>query len=94
MKPKRHFYIILIIVLILLIPLIAMQFTSEVIWSVFDFIIAAILLLSAGLGIELILRNVKTIKTRIIFSAILFAIVSIIYIKLAVGILETRFAGS
>ena len=94
MKPKRHFYIILIIVLILLIPLISMQFTSEVLWSVFDFIIAAILLLSAGLGIELILRNVKTIKTRIIFSAILFAIVSIIYIELAVGILETRFAGS
>ena len=94
MKPKRHFYIILIIVLILLIPLIAMQFTSEVIWSVFDFIIAAILLLSVGLGIELILRNVKTIKTRIIFSAILFAIVSIIYIELAVGIFESHFAGS
>jgi len=80
--------------LILSIPLIAMQFTSEVKWDFKDFIAAGILLLSAGLAIELVIRNVRknTIKT-VLFIIILLALF-LIWAELAVGVFGTPFAGS
>jgi len=80
--------------LILSIPLIAMQFTSEVKWDFKDFIAAGILLLSAGLAIELVIRNVRknTIKT-LLFIIILLALF-LIWAELAVGVFGTPFAGS
>ena len=51
------------VVIILLIPLIAMQFTDEVNWNLPDFIVAGVLLLGTGLACELVLRKVKNIKS-------------------------------
>ena len=48
--------------LILLIPLIAMQFTDQVAWSLSDFLIAGALLLSTGLTFVLAAR--KWLKYR------------------------------
>ena len=39
---------------ILLVPLVAMQFTDEVAWDLADFVVAGILLFGAGLAYELI----------------------------------------
>jgi hypothetical protein len=74
---------------ILLIPLIAMQFTNEVQWSVFDFIVAGVLLSGTGVTLELLLRKFKTFKTRFIAGAILFIIFFLIWVELAVGIFGT-----
>jgi len=86
--------IFIVTALILSIPLIAMQFTSEVKWDFKDFIAAGILLLSAGLAIELVIRNVRknTIKT-VLFIIILLALF-LIWAELAVGVFGTPFAGS
>lgn len=43
-------------ILLLLLPLVAMQFTGEVNWSVGDFIFAALLIGSVGLAFELTVR--------------------------------------
>jgi len=80
--------------LLLLLPLIAMQFTDEVNWSSFDFVLMGVLLLGTGLACELALRKAKNRTYRVVFiGAILFA-VFLIWAELAVGIFGTPFAGS
>jgi hypothetical protein len=54
----------LVTALVLLVPLVWMQFDSEVDWSVFDFSVAAILLATGGLLIELALRRPRTLLFR------------------------------
>ena len=79
---------------LLLIPLIAMNFSTEVDWKIFDFIIAGILLFVTGLCLELILRKIKSFKARIILGLALFLLLFLIWAELAVGIFGTPFAGS
>lgn len=79
---------------ILFIPLIAMQFSSEVNWDIFDFIVMGILLLSTGLLCELVLRKVKTTKNRIIICGAVLIILFLVWAELAVGVFGTPFAGS
>jgi hypothetical protein len=72
--------------LILLIPLIAMQFESGVNWSPFDFLVAGILLFGTGLAYEVVIRKVKSRTYRIgICIAIALAFLAI-WAQLAVGI--------
>ena len=94
LESKRLNYILLSVPLLLLIPLIAMQFTSEVVWSPFDFLIMGVLLLSAGLIVELVLRKVKERKHRIILCLTILIAFVLIWAELAVGIFGTPFAGS
>lgn len=91
----RRFYAILTLVLILLlIPLVAMQFTNEVNWSLFDFIAAGILLLGTGLAIELVLQKVKSRKNRILISGIIIVLLLLLWVELAVGIFGSSIAGN
>lgn len=93
MKNKRLAFILIFIVVVLLIPLIAMPFTNEVNWTLLDFVVAAILLLGAGLTLEFIMRKVKTSKLRIIFIIVLLIAFLLVWTELAVGIFGTPFAG-
>lgn len=86
MKNKRLLFIIIFIAIFLLIPLIAMQFTNAVQWTFFDFLVAAVLLFSTGLVCELVLRKVKKNKQRFIICLGVIALLTIIWIELAVGI--------
>jgi len=95
MKPKTRLLLILLTAVALLsVPLIAMQFTNEVQWTVSDFVVAGILLLGAGLVLELILRTIKKTAFRILTIAILLLVFLLIWAELAVGIFGTPFAGS
>jgi dolichyl-phosphate-mannose--protein O-mannosyl transferase len=80
--------------MLLLIPFIAMQFTNEVAWSLFDFVVAAILLLGTGLLCEFVLRKVNKTKHRLIICAIILALLVLTWMELAVGLFGTPFAGS
>ncbi|MDY0907135.1 hypothetical protein [Pedobacter sp. CFBP9032] len=80
--------------LILSIPLIAMQFTKEVNWTLSDFVIAAVLLLGTGLAIELVIRYVKIGLSRTILLVIILLLLFLTWAELAVGIFGTPFAGS
>ena len=92
-QNKRLIGIVLTVLLLLLIPLTAMQFTDEVNWTLFDFIIAAILLLGTGLSCELVLRKIKKINLRIAICVTLLAGLLLIWAELAVGIFGTPFGG-
>ncbi|TDQ32199.1 permease prefix domain 2-containing transporter [Zeaxanthinibacter enoshimensis] len=93
-QNKRLFTILAAVVAVLLIPLIAMNFSSEVNWNVFDFLVAGILLLGTGFTLELILRKVKSMRYRILLALALFVVFLLVWAELAVGIFGSPFAGS
>jgi len=93
MKNKRLIIIVLTSVFLLLIPLIAMQFTDEVNWNLFDFIVAGALLLSTGLMCELVIRKINKIKYRIAICVALLIVFLLIWVELAVGVFGTPFSG-
>lgn len=94
MKNKRLKIILALVAILLFIPFIAMQFSNEVAWSGFDFLLMGILLFSAGLLCDLIMRKVTRTKYRIALCIAILAVFLIVWAELAVGILGTPFAGS
>ena len=87
-ENKRFSWILLTVTLLLLIPLIAMEFTDEVNWTLLDFIAAGVLLLATGLMCELVLRKVKKTKHRIAICLAILAMLLLIWAELAVGIFD------
>lgn len=94
LRNRRLFAILSSILVLLLIPLVAMLFTNEVNWTIKDFILTGILLLSTGLVIEFVLRKVKTKQNRITILIIILILLVLIWVELAVGVFGTPFAGS
>lgn len=80
--------------LILTIPLIAMQFTSQVDWNLFDFIIMGILLMSTGLIYVLFIKKIKDSTKRLILGIVLLGAFLLVWGELAVGMFGTPFAGN
>ena len=93
-QNKRLKCIFIIIAALLLIPLIAMQFTKEVAWDVRDFAVMAVLLMGTGLMCELVLRKVKGTGRRIALCTGILIVLLLVWAELAVGIFGTPFAGS
>jgi len=93
MKDKRLILIVLTSVIILLIPLIAMQFTDEVNWTLFDFVVAGVLLLGTGIMCELVIRKINKTKYRIVACVALLVVLLLIWAELAVGIFGTPLSG-
>ena len=93
MQTKDITRIIIGAALILLVPLVAMQFTDEVKWDLRDFITFGILLVMAGLIFQLVMKKVSTKHRGVIAAAFIVAIL-LIWAELAVGVFGTPFAGS
>ncbi len=94
LQNRRLTYILAGAAVLLCIPFIAMKFTNEVNWNFFDFLVAGILLFGTGLVLEIILRRIKTKRSKIILSVILFLILFLIWAELAVGIFGSPIAGN
>ena len=71
---------------LILLPLVAMQFTSEVAWDGFDFMFAAVMFGSVGLGLELAVRRGNRAYTAATAIALLVSFLSIWFTG-AVGII-------
>ncbi|MDQ3550655.1 MAG: hypothetical protein M3413_03940 [Bacteroidota bacterium] len=93
-QNKRLLGIMLTIAVLLLIPLIAMQFTNEVDWGMLDFVVMGVLLFGTGLICEFVMRKVKKTEHRILIIAVILVALFLIWAELAVGIFGTPFAGS
>ena len=72
---------------LLMLPLVAMQFTPEVTWTASDFIVAGIILGSAGLGTEFLVRRSGSHAYRIGAVLVMLAIFLTIWSNLAVGMI-------
>lgn len=93
-KNKRLVKILIAVPILLLIPFFAMQFSSEINWTVFDFLVMGILLTITGVVLEMILRKVPNRENRIALIAIILIAFLLIWAELAVGIFGSPLAGS
>ncbi|MGB0829018.1 MAG: hypothetical protein ACPGO9_06040 [Flavobacteriaceae bacterium] len=82
------------LLLLLLIPLTVMQFSSEVNWSLFDFVIMGVLLLALGFSIRFIRNKKSVLKYPLLMIIAVVVLFFIIWAELAVGIFGSPFAGS
>ena len=76
--------------LILLLPLVAMQFTDEVNWSMADFAFAGALLIGTGLAFELAVRKTGDTAYRAAVGVALVAAFILVWVNGAVGIIGTE----
>lgn len=93
-QNKRLIGILLAVPALLLIPFAAMQFTNEVNWNLFDFVVMGLLLAGTGLVCEFILRKVPKKEHRLLLCSGVLLVFFLIWAELAVGIFGTPFAGS
>jgi peptidoglycan/LPS O-acetylase OafA/YrhL len=84
MQNKNILQIALVTALILLVPLVAMQFTDEVSWDVTDFVVMGALLFGTGLALHLVIR--KTGKYRVIAALAIVIAFLWLWVELAVGL--------
>lgn len=87
MKTKRIIRIAFITVFILLIPFMAMQFTDEVDWKLFDFVVAGILIFGAGITFELVSAKMNNTFYRAAAALTVLTALILIWVNLAVGII-------
>ncbi len=81
-------------ILLLMIPFIAMQFTGEVQWTLGDFVIAGLILLGTGLIIDFTIRKINQPSLRFILIALICIGFFLFWAELAVGIFGTPLSGS
>lgn len=93
-ENKRLVTILGAALFLLLIPFTAMQFSDEVNWSAFDFVVAGGLLFGLSLLIEFVLRKVKTTQSRALVLAAVLVSFLLLWTELAVGIFGSPLAGS
>ena len=79
-----------VIALILMRPLVAMQFTDEVVWGWADFAVAGALLFAAGLMYELVARTTDKIVYRVAVGVAVVAALLLVWMNLAVGIIGSE----
>ena len=90
---KRIPFIFLMILGVLLIPYLAMQFSQEVNWSVFDFMAMGFLLFAAGVTVDLIFGKAQAqYRWLIILGVVLLFL--LLWAELAVGVFGTPWAGN
>ncbi len=72
--------------LLLLVPLVAMQFTPEVRWSAGDFLVFGLTLAGVGAGLELAARQTADLQYRLAAGVALLSAFLVVWANLAVGI--------
>ncbi|MBK9155443.1 MAG: hypothetical protein IPM25_14720 [Chloracidobacterium sp.] len=86
---KRLIAILLTAGFLLLVPLVA-RFP----WGPFDFIVAGVLLIGAGVAIEIALRLVRGFWQRVAVCVGVLFFLLLIWAELAIGVIGTPLAGS
>jgi hypothetical protein len=75
---------------LLTIPLVAMQFTDEVVWTAFDFAAAGALLFGAGLAYRLVTRRCGNLAYRAAVGLAVAAALALVWVNLAVGLIGSE----
>ncbi|WP_026473453.1 hypothetical protein [Alkaliflexus imshenetskii] len=94
MRRKTIIIIIMSVLALLLILFAAMQFTDEVDWKLWDFVLMGLLLMGTGLLCGFALNRVKSLKYRIVICAVIVIMLILIWAELAVGVFGAPFSGS
>ena len=86
MSKKATIRIALATAAFLLVPLVAMQFTSEVDWALGDFVVAGALLVGAVVSYELVARKRSGRAYRAVIGVAVMALLLLVWVILAVGL--------
>ena len=76
-----------VVACILLLPLVAMQFTEEVAWNLADFVVAGVLLFGAGLTYELVARQAGNLTYRVALGVAVASALMLVWLVGAVGVI-------
>jgi hypothetical protein len=79
-----------VVAALLMVPLIAMQLSDDVNWSVFDFIVAGALLAGTGISYELVSRKGSNFAYRAGVGLALVASLFLVWANLAVGLIGSE----
>jgi hypothetical protein len=90
MKNKNMIRIVIAVAFLLLVPLVAMQFTNEVVWTLTDFVVAGILLLGAGFTYELIASKSGITVYRAAAAIAVGTALFLVWVNLAVGVIGSE----
>ncbi|TGE14542.1 hypothetical protein E5J99_15885 [Hymenobacter elongatus] len=90
MQPRNIARIALAIGFLLLIPLVAMQFTKEVVWDLFDFAVAGTLLFGTGLTYEVVASKGGNTAYRVAVGAAVAVVLLLVWTNLAVGLIGSE----
>ena len=93
-NKQRSFVIYGLAALVLVIPFIGMQFTQEINWSDFDFLIAGILLFGTAFCVDMVLKMEKKNAKRMFYIVLILLALFLIWAELAVGIFGSPVSGS
>ena len=91
---KRKGINILITLTILILPFLALQLSNQVNWSLLDFVLMGILLVSLGFVVNRLLNKSKRAISRWGLITLAILVFLLIWAELAVGIFQTPFAGN
>lgn len=90
MQNKRIIGIALGTAFILMLPLVAMQFTNQVVWTLADFAAAGALLFGTGLTYELVAKKWDNIAYRVAVGVALAAGLLLVWMNLAIGLIGSE----
>ncbi len=95
-RPLSHDILFVLVgaAAILMVPLVAMQFSSDVNWSLPDFVIMGVLLVGMGLMYVTVSRNLTNPRYRLAVGVGLAFALLLMWAELAVGVFGSPFAGS
>jgi 4-hydroxybenzoate polyprenyltransferase len=94
-KSMKIVKVLCIALLMLLIPSIGMiAFPHEVQWTIFNFVVAFILFSITGLLISFIPRRFQKKKNKVLYIGFILAIMFLMWLELAVGIIGCYCSGS
>ncbi len=79
---------------LLLVPFIGSQFSQEVHWSGFDYIVAAILLGGTSFVLDFVLAKAKNKQSRWAWGILVLLALALVWAELAVGVFGSPLAGS
>lgn len=91
---KRFVTLLSVASVLLLLPLILMQFTNEVDWAPSDFLIMGALLAATIGTVELVFRRVRKKQQRVALCIVILLVFLLVWAELGVGIFGSPFAGS
>ena len=86
LSNKTLSVLLIITASILLVPLIAMQFSNAVNWTIMDFVVAGLMLFGTGLVIDFIWRKTVKKKWRGVFIIAVILAFLLVWAQLAVGV--------
>lgn len=87
MKNKNILRLAIATAVLLMVPLVAMQFTKEVNWTLSDFVVAGVLLFGSGLTFELVSRRSGNVAYRVAVGVAVATALILVWSNLAVGII-------